>query len=127
MLAYLNRLGLTPSVASPEREPEDDPRVAALEEAALPAARQRAATSYPELRPPHVFLNRNENTVLEILYWQGKTYEDTGRDLGWLSGIHIKGIEKGALERLGYYLRHQPLSYYRDEPGATFFDATAHH
>ncbi len=120
VLAYLERLELTPSVASPEREPGDDPRVAALKEAALPAARQRAATSYPELRPPHVFLNRNENRVLEFLYWQGKTYENTGKYLGWLSGIHIKGIEEGALEKLDYYLRHQPLSYYRDEPGNVF-------
>ncbi len=121
LLACLRRLEIAPSVASPYREPGDDPRVEALREATLPAARQRVATSYPELRPPHIFLDLEENKVLEVLYWQGKTYKDAGRDLSWLTGTHINKIEATALEKLGYYLRHQPLSYYRDEPGATSF------
>ena len=55
LLAWLRRLEIAPSVASPYREPgDDDPRVEALREATLPAARQRVATSYPELREPHI-------------------------------------------------------------------------
>lgn len=115
VLACLRRLENAPSVASPGREPGDDPRVEALKEASLPAARQRVATSYPELRPPHVFLNRDENRVLEVLYRQGVPYENARRELVWASGTRIREIEASALEKMAYYLQHQPVAYYKSE------------
>ena len=120
VLARLKRLELAPSVASPERTLSDDPRVEALREATLPHARKRVAETYPELRPPHVFLNLSQNTVLEHLYWQGLSYQDTQRDLLWPLTTHIKESEASALEKMAYYLRHQPIAYYRHElPGQT--------
>lgn len=115
VLARLKRLEIAPSVASPERTLSDSPRVEALREATLPHARKRVAETYPELRPPHVFLNLSENTVLEHLYWQGLSYQDTQRDLLWPLTTRIKESEASALEKMAYYLRHQPIAYYRHE------------
>lgn len=113
LLVCLNRMGVVPSVASPSRVVEDHPGVDALKGAKSPIARMRVAASYPELRPPHMFLDADENKVLEGLYWQGMSYKEAARELGWVSTAQVKRIEASALERLAYYLRHQPLSYYQ--------------
>lgn len=35
------------------------------------------------------------------------------KELYWASEKRIKELEASALEKLAYYLRHQPLSYYQ--------------
>lgn len=113
LLVCLDRLVVAPSVASPSRVVEDDARVEALNGAKMPLTRQRVAMSHPELRPPHVFLDSEENMVLEGLYWQGLSYREATRELGRVSTLQVKGFATSALEKLAYYLRHQPLSYYQ--------------
>ena len=113
LLACLNRLEIAPSVASPDRVAQDDPRVEALKAAKSPRKKQKVAMSYPELRPSHVFLSANENKVLECRYWQGMSREDVAKELYWASVTRVKELEASALEKLLHYLRHQPLSYYQ--------------
>ena len=113
LLACLKRLEIAPSVANPDRVAQDDPRVEALKAARSPRKRQKVAMSYPELRPPHVFLSANENKVLECRYWQGMSQEGVAKELYWASVTRVKELETSALEKLSYYLRHQPLSYYQ--------------
>lgn len=50
--------------------------------------------------------------VLEGLYWQGLSYRKATRELEWFSTLQVKGFETSALEKLAYFLRQQPLSYY---------------
>ena len=100
LLACLDRLEIAPSVASPDRTAQDDPRVEALREAKSLRERQKVAMSYPELRPPHVFLSANENKVLECRYWQGMSQEGVAKELYWASVTRVKELEMSALEKL---------------------------
>ena len=60
-----------------------------------------------------MFLNFDENRVLEVPCWQGTPYKDARREFDWQTETYIKKIEANALEKMAYYLRCQPVTYYR--------------
>ena len=60
-----------------------------------------------------MFLNFDENRVLEVLYWQDTPYKDVRRELDWQTETYIKKIEANALENMAYTLRCQPVTYYQ--------------
>ena len=60
-----------------------------------------------------MFLNFDENRVLEVLYWQDTPYKDARRELDWQTETYIKKIEANALGKMAYTLRCQPVTYYR--------------
>ncbi len=87
----------TPPVAT-----VDDPRITALRNAQVSQARQEVAGLYPELRPPHPFLQEQENTVLELYYWQGLPYEQVVAQCG-ITKNQVRKVRHRALRKLNFH------------------------
>ena len=87
----------TPSVLG------EDARITALRRLGHPDNRREMAGRYPELRPPHDALNRDDNDLLELALWQGRPYAETASRKGLPSREVSTGV-RGALERLNRHL-----------------------
>ena len=46
-----------------------------------------------------MFLNFDENRVLEVLYWQGTPYKDVRRELDWQTETYIKRLKRARSEK----------------------------
>ncbi len=60
--------------------------------------RLETAKQHPELRPPHACLTKEEDTVLELVFWQGLDYNQaagqTGFPVSKISRLRHKSVEK---------------------------------
>jgi DNA-directed RNA polymerase specialized sigma24 family protein len=88
---------------APSTRHVSDPRLHELRHASSAKKRQEAALKHSELRPPHDALTYNENTILELAYWQGLTYREIGERLGFSSNRALRICNK-ALRKLTYQL-----------------------
>ncbi len=80
-----------------------DARITALRRLGPPDNRRKTAGRYPELRPPHDALNRDDNDLLELALWQGRPYAEIASRKGLTSREVGTGV-RGALERLNRHL-----------------------
>ena len=81
--------------------------------------RQELARGVVELRPPHVFLNKQQNVLLYILYGPELTYEEVLLTRGEYDSVRqIIAAETAMLQQLEHYLTRQPWAYYQPtKPG----------
>jgi len=81
----------------------EDTRITALRRLGHPDKRREVAARYPELRPPHECLSEHENDLLELTFWQGRTFAEIAQ-LRNLSRTEVGTGVRGALERLNAHL-----------------------
>lgn len=85
----------------------EDTRITALRRLGHPDKRREVAGRYPELRPPHGCLNERENDLLELTFWQGRTFAEIA-SLEGLPRKKVGGGVRAALERLNAHLCRDP-------------------
>lgn len=85
----------------------DDPRITALRTAGPVTARREVAQRYPELRPPHRCLSELQNDLLELSFWQARTYGEIA-SLKSLSRRQVSTGVRHALETLNRHLCSDP-------------------
>jgi DNA-directed RNA polymerase specialized sigma24 family protein len=81
----------------------EDIRITALRRLGQAEKRREVAQRYPELRPPHACLSKDENDLLELSLWQARTFGE----ITSLSGLSRKQVATGvrqALEKLNQHL-----------------------
>lgn len=83
---------------------KDSAILADLKLASTAKQRQEAALKHPELRPPHDALSPRENTLLELVYWQGLTYKNAAMRFGFSPDWASQGCHK-ALRKLTYHVQ----------------------
>ena len=81
----------------------EDPRITTLRRLGHPDKRREVARRYPELRPPHDCLREEENDLLELALWQGKTFAEIASLRGHTRKEVGTGV-RGALGRLNAHL-----------------------
>lgn len=65
--------------------------------------RKEAAIKRPELRPPHDALNHRENAILELAFWQARTYREIA-ELKNLARREVGTRIRKALKKLDQHL-----------------------
>ena len=81
----------------------EDARITAFLRAGPAEKRRTVAQHHPELRPPQPCLSRDENELLELVFWQGRTFSE----IASLKGLPRKEIGtrvRRALEQLNRHL-----------------------
>ena len=76
-LVYVNEKALERGVktlAAPRSDPTAVQSVHSFVDAVTAEDRLEAAEQSPNLRPPHEYLTKEEDTVLELVFWQGLDY-----------------------------------------------------
>ena len=116
-LARGGQLGVAPDL-------DNDRRLDDFRAARAVSTRQAVAARYPELRPPHTFLQDRENNVLERFYWQGHDFDSIAEPYG-LTRHEVTKIRNDALLKLNYHYRRtqaQAKEVQVEEPEATRTD-----
>ena len=109
-----------PQVAQEERVPRagdqtssplvvlgEDARITALLRAGPAEKRRAVAQHHPELRPPQPCLSGDENDLLELAFWQARTY----REIAELKNLARKDVGtciRKALKKLDQHLHGEP-------------------
>ncbi len=81
----------------------EDTRITTLRRMGQAQTRREVATRHPELRPPHSCLSDDENELLELVFWQARTFGGVAN----LKNTTRKQVSTGvqqALERLNRHL-----------------------
>ncbi len=81
----------------------EDTRVTALRRMGQAEKRREVAHRYPELLPPHACLSKDENDLLELSFWQARTYGEIA-SLKSLSRRQVGTGVRHALEKLNQHL-----------------------
>lgn len=87
---------------SPVTSGEDAP-ITALLQAGPAEKRRKVAERYPELRPPHPCLTRDQNELLEMAFWQARTYREIA-ELKSLARREVGTRIRKALRKLNQHL-----------------------
>ena len=85
----------------------EDTRVTALRRMGQAEKRRELAQRYPELRPPRACLSKDENDLLELSFWQARTYGEIA-NLKRLSRRQVSTGVRHALEKLNQYVCSDP-------------------
>lgn len=80
----------------------EDARITALRRAGPAERRRTVAERYNELRPPQPYLDSEENELLELTYWQGRTCGEIAR----LKGLAKREVGTRVHQVLGNLDRH---------------------
>ena len=109
-----------PQVAQEERVPRandqtssplvvlgEDVRITALLRAGPAEKRRAVAQHHPELRPPQPCLSGDENELLELAFWQARTYREIA-ELKNLARRDVGNRIRKALKKLNRHLHGEP-------------------
>lgn len=83
---------------------DSDPRLDDFRTARSVSMRRTVAARYPELRPPHTFLQDRENDVLERFYWKGQTFDSIAEPYR-LTRNEVTKLRDEGLRKLNFHYR----------------------
>ena len=85
----------------------EDARITAFLRAGPAEKRWSVAQHHPELRPPQLCLSRDENDLLELAFWQARTYREIA-ELNNLARRDVGTRIRKALKKLDQHLHGEP-------------------
>ena len=89
----------------------EDARITAFRRLGHPENRRKTAARHPELRPPYACLSETENDLLELVFWQGRTFAEVAS----LRGLPRKEIGTRVRRALEQFNRQLCRDAHQDE------------
>lgn len=71
--------------------------------------RLEAAKRFPNLRPPHAYLTKEEDRVLELVFWQSLDYSEAAAQTGFPKS-KVARLRHSATQKMAEYIESEAIS-----------------